>query len=50
VGLFQAKHVLIKMDSFFQIGDPVTGMKELVNHRLETATNESFGPSTREKF
>ena len=41
MGFFQAKHVFIKMDSFFQIGDPVTGMKELANHRPEIATYAS---------
>src|ERR1700736_2908325 len=50
VGFFQSKHVLVKMDSLVQIRNSVTGVKELVYHRLETATNESRGPSTRKKI
>jgi hypothetical protein len=30
---FQAKHVLVKMNSLFQVGYPVTSVKELFNHR-----------------
>ena len=50
MGFFQAKYVLIKVNSLFQVGDPVTGVKELLNHRLKTATNESRRPSTRNKI
>jgi xylulokinase len=46
VRLLKTEHILVKMDRFFQIRNPIAGVKKLGNHRLKTATNEPRRPST----
>jgi hypothetical protein len=44
----QSEHVFVERDGLFQVGYPVAGVQEFLNHRQKGATFAVFGPRIHE--